>query len=349
MRPTRTTPARLAALAAALVVIGFVSTDAVVAQEAPFDNIERAEAVPSPTDGTTIVSRSLANATLQPGETAPCGDIGGTIWFEFDVPREASIAIDASGTDFPVILAAYTLTGFLPSPPGGSLANVACDVSSDTEPARLTFTAQQGERYFIQAGGAEDAEGDVQLTFGCDPGCPPPNDDIAFAKQVFALPEFSEFVDTTLATLEPDEAQPCGDIGATVWYAISLPGVVASAGTLRVSAQGDGVDTVVAVYAQRGFIPSPPGGIELIACADDGPGGIIEASVEVPTEPGVAYYAQVGGKAGVGGRLAVQIFCGGCPVADQGPVTGTGGGQGGGDVPPPSGIGPPDTGSGGYR
>jgi hypothetical protein len=332
-----------------LAFIGLAAGDAAIAQQAPFDNIEQSEPVPEPDNETTALSRSLTGATLQPGESAPCGPIGGTIWFQFNVTRQASIEIDAAGTTFPVILAAYTLTGFLPSPPGGSLANVACDISSETEPARLTFTALPGERYYIQAGGVEDAKGDVQLTFGCDPGCPPPNDNVLNAEFVFPQPAFTDIVSTQRATLEAGEAQPCGNIGATVWYAVSLPGAGVT-GTLRVSAEGsDNLDTVAAIYAQRDFIPSPPGGIEPVACNDDNAGDI-EALVEVPIERGVAYYVQVGGKDGAGGRITVNIFCGGCPIAIEGPETNGRGGQGGGGIEQPfRPVEPPNTGSGGYR
>jgi hypothetical protein len=317
------------------------------AQEVLFDNIAQNGPLGEPTIETTTITQSTVGATLEAGESAPCGDIGATVWYSFSVPRDTGIVVDTTGSDFATIVAAYTLTDFVPSPPGGSLANVACG-ASDGERARITFNALAGERYYLQFGGAAGATGTLSLRVACEPACRPPNDDVLIALSVSPLPSAAVQADTQRATLEPGEQQPCGNIGATAWYRLALPGFLVESAAIRIDTLGSDFDTVVALYEQPDFGASPPGGIVPVACNDDGSGQEPTSLLEAPLRAGVQYYIQAGGKDGAGGELHIQVFCDGCPIASEGPG-GPGTGGEGVIVQPDLPISGPETGSGGYR
>lgn len=342
---------RVLLIAVIVVLLGVVHERSVVGgQEAPFDNVAQSEALAEPNLQPSVASRSTASATLEPGETAPCGDIGATVWFQFGVLTDTPVVIDTAGSDFATIVAAYTLTGFVPSPPGGSLANVACH-ASDAEPGRITFTALAGERYYVQAGGVGGATGTLLLRLACEPACAPPNDNVLSAEPVF--PPRGVTVGTQEATLEAGEPQPCGNIGATVWYTVGLPFFATDEATLSVDTIASQFDTVVALYEYAALAPSPIGGVQdlrLVACVDDPAADETDASLEATIRPGVGYYVQIGGKDGATGALQVQFDCRGCPV--RGDTAGPDAGGGPTGTPQRGGAGPvrgPDTGSGGYR
>lgn len=104
--------------------------------------------------------------------------------------------------------------------------------------------------------------------------------------------------------------------------------------------------------------PSPPGAFgELLCTVSPVPAGTRSSTHIFTTQPFTSYYLQVGGAAGAGGAVGVALTCTpgtgaspcffGAVVADTGDDDGTP--DIGGPVPPPSaGVGPPDTGSGGY-
>jgi hypothetical protein len=335
--------------AAGVIALGIAANDVSVAQEVQGDNIANSVALPEPNAEESSIAGSSAGATLEAGETAPCGDIGATIWHQFSVFTDTPVVVDTGGSDFPTIVAAYTLTGFVPSPPGGSLANVACD-ASDGERARITFTAMAGERYYVQVGGVGGATGTLAFRLACEPACPPLNDDFLSAQGI--TPPVGVTAGTQEATLEAGEPQPCGNIGATVWYAVGLPFFATNDATLFVDTLGSEFDTVVALYAAEGIAPSPPGSaaqLTLVTCVDDP--SQLGASLEATIRQGIGYYVQIGGRDSATGVLQVQFDCRGCPISVPDPTSpDTGGGQiatpqrgGGGPV---SG---PNTGNGGYR
>ncbi|HEY7801286.1 MAG TPA: hypothetical protein VIE40_01310, partial [Dehalococcoidia bacterium] len=164
--------------------------------------------------------QSTAGASLEAGENAPCGNIGATVWFEFQPDRDLTVEIDTGQSDFDTVLAVYTLANFVPSPPAGaSLTSVACDDKALGAQSRVVVPMSASHTYLVQAGGAGGATGMLHLHADCQPGCTPRNDDVNDSTNVdtFSMP-FSETRSTAAATLEAGEPRACGSIGATVWY-----------------------------------------------------------------------------------------------------------------------------------
>ncbi len=137
---------------------------------------------------------------------------------------------------------------------------------------------------------------------GADAGGPPPNDDKANASLVIALP-FTDQVDTSGATTEPDEPKNC-NFTATVWYKLTAP----FTGRVTINTYGSNFDTGVAAYTQAN---------DLIICNDDYSG--IRSQIAFDVEIGQVYWVQAGGFSGDTGNLTLKI----ANVNDYGQVQGT--------------------------
>ncbi|MCH8201201.1 MAG: hypothetical protein IIB85_04695, partial [Chloroflexi bacterium] len=175
------------------------------------------------TDATVITSLPFADsvdtllASTEPGEPGASCAFGGpatTVWFSFTPSQDTLLLVDTTGSDFDAILAVWIDTVF-------GLGEIACSFSVGAPSgSRLAFQAEAGQTYLFQVGGfpfGGNAAG--KLAFSLDIGIPPANDDFAGAA-ITSLP-FSDSVDTTTATIEPDEpAASCafGDPASTVWY-----------------------------------------------------------------------------------------------------------------------------------
>jgi len=129
----------------------------------------------------------------------------------------------------------------------------------------------------------------------------PAHDDLAAATGVTALP-FTETVDTTDATVEPDEPiegeEVCPPRGSTVWYALTLD----TTQPVSVSTAGSDYDTTLAVYTGSGY-----GDLSLVGCNDDTFFGL-QASLTFDVEAGVTYLIQAGSFGGdFGGLLQISF------------------------------------------
>jgi hypothetical protein len=206
------------------------------------------------------------------------------------------------------------------------LTLLECDFQGEATRAVSRFTASPGptgKRYYVQIGGRNGASGELHVTFDCDGGCPPENDNVA---QAWTAPiGYEQTTDTRAATIETNEALPCGSMGKTIWYQLPVP----TAGEFRVTTAGSNFPTVIAVYKVDQV--SPPGGLSGAACVSvDG--------LTFSTDGVSSYYIQIGGADGAGGTLVTRVDCvAGCQATSP-----PGGASGGGGV-----VGP-DTGSGGY-
>jgi hypothetical protein len=319
-------------LAAALVVVPLRDGGGIAAAAPHNDDFNRAAflVIDAP------VTQSTAGATLQAGETAPCADIGASVWFEFRPPARGTYVIDAVGSDFDVVLTVYTPDNFFPSPPGESITPAACNAGADT-PARAEFFASGEREYYIQAAGLGGATGNLRLAARCSPACPPPSDSIGYAhgNAVRSLP-FTAELDTSGATLEPGEFQPCGDIGRTVWFHLHSRGIEEI--TVTASTEGNDFPTAIAVWTG---VPSPPNGFAPTDCTTEG-------SVSFALPPNTPMFVQVGGVDGAGGNLRLHLTCNfpSCMLIPQPIPVETGDGA----IPAPGGgpVLPPVTGTGGY-
>lgn len=317
------------------------------------DNFDRSSVVQlgfSPPFGGYQSIVQTSGATLEPGEPTCVPDGGATVWYVYFPEASGNLLVDTAGSDFATFVAVYRITGMAPSPPGGSLEELTCTGGAASQ-AQLEFAARRGEGgYAIQIGGVAGETGRLMLRVSCAPGeCAPPNDEIAIATRVSQMP-FAESTDTTAATVEPGEPQPCGDIGRTVWYRFDTSETGGDA--ISVGITSASFDPVIGLYTvDYSVAPSPPGALKDVACfvSPIGTGSVTHAFT---TQPFTSYYMQVGGAASAGDAVYVALTCtpgsGAAPCffgAVIGPDTGD---DDGGPIPAPGIVGPPDTGSGGY-
>jgi hypothetical protein len=133
----------------------------------------------------------------------------------------------------------------------------------------------------------------------------PPNDAFQAATIVLTIP-YSNTQSTADATLEPGEP-PCGDIGSTVWYAITAP----QAGTLKVTTAGSDFDTVLAAHT-GGALDS----LQNLDCNDD-TGPTVTSAVQFAVDSRNTYYIQAGGYQGLQGQLSLSVSYATAPVNDD--------------------------------
>jgi len=251
-----------------------------------------------------------AGATVEAGESAPCAQPAATNWIEYRADRSGTLHLTADGDTFDAFVAVYTWDtsgDFLPSPPGAKLQPVVC-AAEGTPNAGLSFAITRGTQYLIQIGSRDSGSGNVSVTGYCF--CAPPNDhfdDRGYLYLDAYQPEATRGTSTALATLQPGEPQPCGNIGRTVWYSFYLSTLT----PVVIDTSGSDFDTVIAVYRVPDDYsyndPPAASDLELLACEDD---GASPASLTFPVEQQYGeYYIQVGGASGASGRMQLTARC----------------------------------------
>lgn len=130
------------------------------------DNFSNPTAVTEVPFGDTVPDMDAA--TVEPDEpTETCAPFGNTIWYALTLGSDQDVAVDTAGSDFDTTLAVWTGTDLT------DLALVACndDPISGGLQAQLTFVADAGVTYMIQAGAFDAApEGAVlEISFGEPP------------------------------------------------------------------------------------------------------------------------------------------------------------------------------------
>jgi parallel beta-helix repeat protein len=123
----------------------------------------------------------------------------------------------------------------------------------------------------------------------------PPNDDITQATVITALPFADGPLDTTAATMAPDDPD-CAGNGPTVWYVFTpARPVIMAANTF-----GSNYDTTLSVYT------GSPGALTQIACNDDF--GSLQSAVSFEATTGTTYFLMVGSYAsGSGGSVFLHV------------------------------------------
>ena len=120
-------------------------------------------------------TRSTAGATTEPGEPAPCGGIGGTVWYTYENTSSnpaVVTAVTCNGSSYDTALAAYKVTGAACAFAG--FVNVACNDDSCGLQSSIQFTADPNSTYKIQAGGFAGGTGNLTLDVSCQVlQCPP--------------------------------------------------------------------------------------------------------------------------------------------------------------------------------
>jgi len=263
-----------------------------------------------------VYATDTTGATLEPGEARPCGNIGATVWYYLAPYQAVAVTVDTAASNFDTVLAVWELAAdVVPSPPGGG-SLVGCDDNGAGTQSRLSFLAEAGHLYWLQAGGANGAGGALELGVACDPACPPTND--SFNNYAGGDLPINQETTTLGATDEPGEQRPCAGIGKTLWYAVFVSGNV----DVSVDTAGSDFDTAIAVYTIDYTIP--PAGLGLlpslrsVACDDNGSGSL-QSPLTFSAAAGTGYYVQAGGHDGAAGRLRIHIDCvpGPCPPSND--------------------------------
>lgn len=105
----------------------------------------------------------VTDATVEDGEpTETCAPFANTVWYGVTLAGDTLVSVDTAGSDYDTTLALWTGTGF------EDLDLVACNDDVDTLQARLTFAAEGGVTYWVQAGafgGLEEGGGHLSIAF----------------------------------------------------------------------------------------------------------------------------------------------------------------------------------------
>ena len=301
----------LASIAALFVALSFAHP---LAAAPPNDRIDQATGLQFDASSTYFAADiSTAGATLEAGEPQPCGDIGATLWYRFEVSEHPwNLVIDSSGSDFDTVVAVYQ-SASQPYFPSG-VTYLGCNHNAGGARAKVTVALTPHRWYFVQAGGAHGATGRLQLSLHCDPACAPISD--AMGRYEVPAPASNHpvavvDVNTAGATMEPDEPRQCGNIGKTVWYRLSW----SPPEGIAIDAAGSNFNVVLAVYLV------PQGGLSQITpvdCATTA-GGVAPRLSFFARGLG-QYFIQAGGVDGAGGNLHLEIGCDPRPCPPSGNV-----------------------------
>ncbi len=245
----------------------------------------------------TSPAYDITTATTDPLELAPIcteGTFHQSVWYRYDSPEDAIVAVDTFMSDYDTVLAVYAGTP-------GSLSEVACsdDVSPELRQSRVVFNAWETETYYIQASayyGGTIGTLRLHAYYG-----PPPNDNFSAAKVITSLPYHDAFLDTRGATTEEyDPLAPvsCGgpSLRKSVWYSYTAP----SDDYLMAYTWGTQYDTVLAVWTGSW------GSLNLVLCNDDY-STLQESQVEFYANAGETYYIEVASPSDIGGKLSFQL------------------------------------------
>ncbi len=144
--------------------------------------------------------------------------------------------------------------------------------------------------------------GDAQASIRID--CEPDGDDPRFPLNAYPLP-FSDFRSTAGMTHSPADPQPCGNVGADIWYRLTIEPSPPFNGTLVADTVGSNFNTVVGAYVHTGVGPPSVADSTLIDCDATG----TNSSVTFDAAAGNTYFFQVGGGNGATGGLHFSVRC----------------------------------------
>lgn len=152
------------------------------------------------------------NATREPGEQFFCGGspLTSSVWYSFTPATTVTLRADMLGSSFED-MALTIYQSFGPGFNNLGFIDRACG------PIPVTFTAQAGATYYLQAVSTGGTVGELHLNV--EALVPPPNDDFENAEEIVSLPA-SVRVDISAATTQPSEPQVCIFMNKTVWYVL---------------------------------------------------------------------------------------------------------------------------------
>jgi PKD repeat protein len=279
---------RLPALVAGVAFLIMAAPPAALAMPPPNDSFAAAQDVSA-----FPFSDSVENgeATTEFGEPQACFFMPQTVWYVIRPTTDVLLRASMSRSNF-------SLTNFniYRGASLGNLSFVNCAAFGNT----LTFNAQGGSTYYIQAGSIFGAAGALRLDI--EQILPPPNDDFAAATAIPSLP-FSNRADTTAATSEPNEPTPScgfGNLTGSVWYSFTPDTSI----SVSARATSPFISTAVAVYTGSSL-----GGLTELKCRN------FSGLMTFRAEAGTTYYLQAGGLFGSRGPIDFRLSVAPDPVA----------------------------------
>ena len=192
----------------------------------------------------------------------------------------------------------YVIAGL----PPGSYVVEATGSSCTVSPPTVLCNSYVPQYY----DGVDDVTGATSIPLSADGAVGGINFELPDPSALHPLPigvTFTELRDTSEATLHGGEAQPCGNVGATVWYRLDVPASPEGYPTISVDTVGSDFDTAVAVYRADGPGSTPLSGSTLLSCDADGS----QSMALFTTTSGDTYFIQVGGQDGATGTLDVNV------------------------------------------
>jgi PKD repeat protein len=284
---TRRTFFNAAAILALVAALFGLNRAAVSAAPALNDSFANATLVGSLPFSDTV---DLSEATTEPSEPQYCNFLSNTAWYVYTPVSNTQVQVDTQGSNFfENGFSVYRAYG----PNIFDLSGMGCTAFGGT----VSFSAQAGETYYIQAGMAYCAYppcgGVLQLNVQEIP--PPPNDNLANAITVPALP-FEHLADLSGATREPGEPHPSCEPDTnskTVWYAFTPS---SSGSVMAHFPYGVPFNPMIAAYTG-----TPAAGLTEVGCRSYGGPLTFQATA------GTTYYFQVAALFGGIGSVVFRL------------------------------------------
>jgi hypothetical protein len=188
------------------------------------------------------VEGTTYGATKDVGEPDHADEPGGaSVWFSWTAPRSGRVIVDACGSAFDTVLAAYTGADV------AALTEVAANDDACDERSVLAFDVVAGTAYRIAVDGVAGQMGDIFLAWAMEPAAGSsalPNDHIETATAIGGW--FGTVDGTNLnATHQVDEPVHGEFTGSgSLWYRWTAPGT----GWVEFETCATDFDTVVAAY-----------------------------------------------------------------------------------------------------
>jgi subtilisin family serine protease len=129
----------------------------------PPANDDFANAIVIPAELPYSNAQSTVSAAMEAGEPAPCSSIAATVWYSFTPSSSRTITISTAGSGFDTALTLYTGASL------DALSGLDCNrnFSGPGTYARITFVAEAGTTYHIQAGGFQGVTGALSIGLAC--------------------------------------------------------------------------------------------------------------------------------------------------------------------------------------
>ncbi|MDQ7026103.1 MAG: S8 family serine peptidase [Anaerolineae bacterium] len=214
---------------------------------------------------------------------------GKTVWYYYTPSSNVDIIFDTIGSNYDTVLSVWTGSR-------GSLSQVGCNDDFGGSQSQVSLSLVSGTTYYIMVAGYNGLAGDLVFNARLQP---PPNDEIANAIVISALP-YSNGQDTSAATNTVGDPIPScvTNIGKTVWYQYTPPATQ----QVIFDTAGSNFDTAMAIYS------GSVGSLTQVACNDDESFPSISTSkITITLTGSTTYYIVVGGWNSRSGSMILNV------------------------------------------